>query len=182
MNGGDDDPLAVGDDSRAADGDRAVDTNDGADSSGLTTRSMLMPRVPISWFGRDGLLTLRDGRLSFVNNKDDVVFDHPCDELHSLATRAGGAGFDVWHRDARYRIHPLQQRFVAGEKENALASLGVKVATEKWCEFLAPQVTGSPPPGTKVRRPWPTAAHVVVALFGSFGFIGAIVAILVALP
>lgn len=158
------------------------DSTDGGGRGGLTTRSMLMPRVPISWFGTEGLSTLRDGRLSFVGNKGDTGFDHPCDELHSIATRAGGAGFDVWHGDTRYRIHPLQQRFVVGAGENEFAALGVKVATEKWCEFLVPQVTGSPPPGTKVRRPWPSAAHVLVALFGSFGFIGAIVGIIVALP
>lgn len=178
----------------AGDGDRAAgvgssdggagtdDETDGGTGGGLTTRSMLMPRVPISWFGREGLLTLRDGRLSFVDSDETVVFDHPCDELHSIATRAGGAGFDVWHGEARYRVHPLQQRFVAGQRENALATQGVKVATQKWCEFLVPQVTGSPPPGAKIRRPWPTAAHVAVGLAGSFGFVGAIVGILVALP
>ncbi|HWL41413.1 MAG TPA: hypothetical protein VNQ73_00615 [Ilumatobacter sp.] len=49
---------------------------------------------------RDGTLTLADGRLSFAT--DEVVFDVPVAELHSVA--ASSEGFHVWHQSTRYRF------------------------------------------------------------------------------
>ena len=130
----------------------------------------LLGKVPITLFMRDGTLELAGGRLSFRTRRS-TVFDHLVGEFHSLAPSAS-VGMHLWHADRCYKLIPKWDAVNSINTSNSLVDVAVNAAQmpralendrrmrdsrDEWAAVLVP-LLGSPPPGVKVRAPWPTWA------------------------
>ena len=135
-----------------------------------------MGKLPITLTMTDGILTLTDGRLTFAT-KRTTRFDHPIGEFHSVAP-AAKVGFHVWHASRCYKFVPGHEIVSAVNSGNDLVDVAANVGQlsraiaadqrmrdqrDQWVELLRPLV-GSPPPGLRVRPPWPTWALMLVVL------------------
>jgi hypothetical protein len=135
-----------------------------------STDASLLGKVPITLFMRDGTLALDDGRLSFRTRRA-TVFDHPVGEFHSFAPSAS-VGMHIWHADRCYKFVPKWDAVHSINTSSSLVDVAVNAAQmpralrndrqmrdarEEWAEVLGP-LLGTPPPGVKVRAPWPTWA------------------------
>jgi hypothetical protein len=157
-------------------------------SAAHSSPASLMGRIPITLFMRDGTLALADGRLAFTTSRR-TVFDHPVSGCHSVAA-SGRVGFHVWHGDRCYKLVPSYTAVSEFHGGNAAVETVVNVARlpaafaadrrmrdarEQWIEVLEPLV-GAPPPGVRVRRPWPTWAILLVVVAVTLGIVAAVTA------
>ena len=127
------------------------------------------------------------GRLSFILESGQTVFDAPVQEFHSLARSNTGAGFHLWHGATRHRFSADLSSFIGDPEDPLLRAreqaplLGIaavvagprqtihaRVCVEDWHQALGPRV-GVAPPGLVVRPPFSPRMYWVVTLGSVFG-------------
>lgn len=129
----------------------------------------LLRAVPITLFSISGRLRDDGERLSFRGGlRNRVVFDVPVAELHSVSAMSS-LGLHVWHGVDRYRFTfttPLAGEVESGNDAVDAAAAIARVpsavrqhrrsrdAAALWLTRLQAKA-GAPPPGVRVRPPWP---------------------------
>jgi hypothetical protein len=117
-------------------------------------------------------------RFTFFGSKPRVVVQGPGHEWHSVTLSRGGRGVHVWHRDRLLRLVRHH------EPDGSLGELGAfavlllpylvwalfrahrdrvredRATCRELVEQLRP-VVGAPPPGVRVRGPWPESVLVI---------------------
>jgi hypothetical protein len=151
--------------------------------------------LPITIAAQSGYLRLEAGRLTFRTDfRERVVFDYPANEIHSVAPMTS-TGFHFWHDTTRYRFstgivtpvtHPMTGSTLgnvaarAAALPAALANDAVrKLQNRAWLDLLAEHAC-EPPPGLRVRKPWPGWTWAVGVLLTAAVLIGGIVAVTLA--
>lgn len=150
-----------------------------------------MGTVPITLTTTDGVLTLENGRVTFVTRRG-TQFDHPVGELHSVAPSAR-VGFHVWHRDRCYKFVPGHEivtglstgsdvvDLAAGMGQVARAAKAdarMQAKRDHWVAVLQPLV-GTAPLDVTVRRPWATWAVMLVITAIALALMALITAVVV---
>ncbi|MGB8857979.1 MAG: hypothetical protein WCC60_01920 [Ilumatobacteraceae bacterium] len=173
--------------------------NDRADSNspqGATeppayeTSAELLRWVPITLFSTSGTMRLDGGRLTFRTLlRKKLVFDVPAAELHSVASMTS-LGLHLWHGSTRYRLSVGAPVPVAS-LGHSLAGVALEAATlparlkqdrqnrsatAQWVSLLQASA-GPPPPGVRVRRPWPTWTWAVGIVLTTLLIVAAITAV-----
>ncbi len=122
---------------------------------------------------RPGALTLADGRLSFLADDGQTLFDAQVEEFHSVALAEMNETLEIWQGATRHRISlavggPLLGNMVGEFESDTLA--------KRWRDLLAPLV-GAVPPGVTVKKPMSKGVQLTLALLFS---LVVVIAVLVA--
>ncbi len=158
------------------------------DDGGVESAAELLRTVPISLFSVSGRLCDDGERLTFRGGlRDRLLLDAPVAELHSVAAM-GSMGLHVWHGEDRYRFtlgSPSAGSVTTGsdvaDGVGAVARLPAAAREDRrnrgaaatWLARLQTRA-GEPPPGLRVRPPWPGWMWWV-------GILGAVVVLLAAI-
>ena len=131
--------------------------------------SELLRAVPISLCSISGRLRDDGERLTFRGGlRDRLRLDAPVAELHSVAAM-GSMGLHVWHGEDRYRFTlgslsagPVNTGSDVLDAAGAAASLPAAARADRRNRGAAATLiarlqarAGEPPPGLRVRPPWP---------------------------
>jgi len=139
------------------------------DDGVIESPAELLRAVPISMFSISGQLRFDGERLTFRGGLGDRLrLDAPVAELHSVAPMAS-MGLHVWHGEDRYRftIGALSPSTVntgsdVGDAVNAAGRLPAAARADRRNRGTTANLVsrlqagaGEPPPGLRVRPPWP---------------------------
>ena len=113
----------------------------------------LVGAVPLTFLTATGELRFDAGRLRFTDSRGVARLDAPIEELHSITRSA--MGMHAWHGDRRYRF-----AFFRASRDRRKPQEAKRLA-DSWVTLLTP-LSGEPPAGVLVRRPWPVWAWVLV--------------------
>jgi hypothetical protein len=151
--------------------------------------------LPINIAAQSGYLRLEAGRLTFRTDfRERIVFDIPANEIHSVAPMTS-MGLHFWHDTTRYRFStgvavPASHPVTGSDLGNVVARAAAlpaalahdtdrKLENRAWLDLLSEHAC-EPPPGLRVRKPWPRWTWAVGVLLAAAVLIGGIVAVTLA--
>ena len=151
--------------------------------------------LPINIAAQSGYLRLEAGRLTFRTDfRERVVFDIPANEIHSVEPMTS-MGLHFWHDTNRYRFStgvavPAFRPMTGSGLGDVVARAEVlsaalahdtdrRLQNRAWLDLLSEHAC-KPPPGLRIRKPWPRWTWAVGVLLAAAVFIGGIVAVTLA--